>query len=181
MTLYSLITDLHLFGPYARKDSIEKTKNTILLGDIVEGANCKKSDVPRVEEKIRLLTLLFGDKYIYGNHEREGIKNNHYIENGIYFTHGDLESNYDKWMEYRFKKKGAGWFKRNIWSKIVNEFDELEREPKTNFLIEASHAAKIHGCHTYVCGHLHPKKLIDVTYGGVRIVIVPRGHTLINL
>lgn len=181
MTLYSLITDLHLFGPYARKDSIEKTKNTILIGDIVEGANCKKKDIPLVEKTIKELTEKFGEKYIYGNHEREGIKNNHYIENGIYFTHGDLESNYDKWMEYRFKPKGAGWFKRNIWSKIVNEFDELDREPKTDFLIAASNVAKKNGCKTYVAGHFHPKKLIDVTYNGVRIVIVPRGLTVINL
>lgn len=182
MTLYNIYTDLHLFGPYATKDKIEKLRNTILLGDIIDAANAKTKEVPAAKAKIKELTDLFGLKYVYGNHELEGVRNNKYIENGVYFTHGDLESNYDKWFVYRFKKAGAGWLKRNIWSRLVNEFeDEIERNPRTTFLIEAARAAKIHGCHTYVCGHLHPKKLVDVTYNGIRIVVLPRGLTVINL
>lgn len=163
--------------------TVAAASNVRLIGDIIDGANCKKSDVNKAIDLINILKLRHGDNYIFGNHERQGMPAPCYIklENAV-LAHGDLEANFQKWLEYRNKAMGASFFKRGV---IVNAIEAAEkiinRKPKEDFLNRAANIAKYHGVKTYVCGHFHPDEKIEVEHKGYRIIILPRGRNEIEL
>jgi len=182
---YKIYADCHLGSPIEIKPDglFDPSGNTILLGDIVDLANCENKMVEYYNNLRHQFIRIHKDNYIDGNHERiYSFTNNFVIKNNIIFAHGDLEANFEKWVKYRQKSHGAGWFKRKFIIPFIREAEEIiNRKPKEEFLLGAWNLAKLSKCTTYVCGHFHPKEKIDIFYRGVRIIIVPRGMTELEL
>lgn len=181
-----IYTDIHELATNAIKTDVLKVQaapNVRLIGDIIDGANCKKSEVSKAIDFMNILKARHGDNYIFGNHERQGMPAPCYIklENAV-LAHGDLEANFQKWLEYRNKAMGASFFKRGI---IVNAIEAAEkiihRTPKVEFLDNAAQIARYHGVKTYICGHFHPDSKIEVEHQGVKIIILPRGRNEIEI
>ena len=153
-----------------------------LIGDIVDMANCKKSEVSFYREIHDRLKARHGKRFIRGNHERMTILNEIIIGDTWVAAHGDMEANPEHWIKYRSKSHGAGFFKRNLVVPFIKEVEDvIERKPKLEFLERASKLAKLHGKQNYICGHFHPEKLIREFYDGVNIYIIPRGKTVLGL
>lgn len=178
-----VFADQHYFGPHALGGDLTKewTQNTILLGDIVDLANCRVKDIPAAITLCRRLYGIYGEKYIMGNHERNilGLDNNKfYIENGVYFTHG----HYELWGYYRaFNNErgnvGSGFLKRSfvyVADKLRNFVPFFLTGDKEKRILEVLQA---YGCHTYICGHAHVRKKVERQIGNKKIIIVPRGKT----
>lgn len=181
---YVLYADLHLGSPIEIKP--EKLfiagENKILLGDIVDLANCKKDTVQYYRELHDELIGIHGYQYIRGNHERLVIQNEIITRNGVLFAHGDLEANPERWAKYRKKSHGAGWFKRKFIVPFIREAEEIiDRKPKQDFLDRAAGLATVNYCHTYVCGHFHVDEVTIVNHKNIKIVLLPRGKTEIEL
>lgn len=165
---------------------VKDNSNTILLGDIVDLANCEKRNVDRLKLFLDWLVTSFKSRYVFGNHERMGLRNRNYYAqsetNKILFTHGDLEANYDRWKEYRLKPHGASWFKRNIVVPFIEKFESIhDRKLRDRFIRAAVKEAKDSGCNVYVAAHFHPKKIETIIYDNVKIIVVPRGRTELEL
>ncbi len=163
--------------------TVAAAPNVILAGDIIDGANCKKSEVAKAKELIRILKDRHGDNYIFGNHERQGTPSPNYLKIGnAVIAHGDLEANQDKWIDYRLKPMGASFFKRGI---IVNAIEAAEkvinRKLKEDFLKNASKVAKSLSASIYICGHFHVDEVVSQDYDGIRIVTLPRGRNEIEI
>lgn len=121
---FRVFTDAHLFSKYNDNKELYETirlapndGRTVLLGDIVDRACCKLSDLPEATRFMQMLVKRFGDAYVFGNHERSGINILVYIitlpdGRRAGFTHNDLLGDYDKWFKYRHKPAGASWLKR---------------------------------------------------------------------
>jgi hypothetical protein len=173
-----IYNDLHWFNKVGMND-VSVDDADLLLGDIIDMANVSKDQKEQARELyFRLAKHL--SKYVEGNHERVGVIVRWYEEDGYIFAHGDLESDPDRWVKYRDKPWGAGWFKRNILSRLISEFESIiDRKPKLQFLDNAAALAKLQKCHTYVCGHFHPKERITMMHDGIRIIILPRGRNVI--
>lgn len=183
MNLWTVANDCHIGSKYnddpTLKDKLLKLRNdgkTILNGDIGDLACCKNKDVDDVQLFVNHLKAIFGNRYIFGNHEREGLRDRYFVKDGIFFTHGDLDSNYDKWSKYRVKPKGAAWYKLPFIA-ILDGLDFFkDKRPLPKGFLEAAAAKAIdNGCHTYVCGHFHPVKMREYMVRGVRIVVLPAG------
>lgn len=194
MIAFDLYADTHVYSPIvtaANVTTIKAHENLILLGDIIDLANAAKKDVNEARELYHLLKLRHGKNYVDGNHERMTTKLTFVLKkdskgNLVLFTHGDLESNREKWTEYRQKEHGAGAFKRKVIIPFIREAEEIiERKPKKDFLDRAARLCKMNGAKTYVCGHFHVDKLMPVTheYEGetFQIILVPRGYTRLYL
>jgi len=183
-----LIADLHLFSENEISCSLTpRNHNQYLLGDIVDMANVSAKDLETAKAVLYKLMADFGPNFIPGNHERLTAINETRIiqtENGkIILAHGDFESwGEDKAMAYRRRPWGAKWFKRNI---LVRAIDDYEHHFKRNFSIDfrnrAGALALRNGCGTYICGHLHPKEMIDIVHNGIRLIVLKRGKTVLDL
>lgn len=186
---YTLVADTHLYSKYEVPGIRQKvldlpaSRETVLLGDVVDRTCCDKKNIEIATQKHKQLTNLHRDNYLDGNHESMQPRATCLTMNGILFTHGDDEANPTKWRKYREKHKlGAGIVKKLFIMPFVSLFNELVGgKPKAEFFERAASRTKFNRCHTYVCGHLHPKKLIDIKYDGVRIIVVPQGITEIEL
>lgn len=189
---YKLVADIHIGSKYEIEEEVVRevlglpaSKETILLGDIVDRTCCHKKDLVNVVKIQAHLMRLHRDNYTDGNHEANLPKAVGLTMNGILFTHGDDEANPTKWRKYRADHKlggGAGLFKRIAIMPFISLFNELVGgKPKEDFYKRAAFRAKANNCHTYVCGHFHPKKLIDIKYDGIRIIVVPQGITELEL
>ena len=186
MTKYKIFADTHIFSPIEimREETLAEPadRNTVFLGDIIDAANCKKSEVGFADDLMNVLMKRHRKNYISGNHSRLGMSGSIMTQDGVVFTHGDLQANYKKWSKYRSEPWGAGEFKRRFIIPFIREAELIiNRKPSEDFLKAASDVARMFCCHTYVCGHFHHKELINISYNGIRIVIVPRGITNIDL
>lgn len=184
---YRIFSDTHIGSKYNDNptllDQIDESdpSDTILLGDIVDLACCPKEKVNDLRQYQLQLLNKFNERYVSGNHCLL-ISNLKYIENGILFTHGDLISNFDKWWPYRKKSPGAGKLKL-LWVSLVDNMDWLKENmiPKESVFEKAADLAKNHDCNTIVMGHFHPSKVITRQYDDIKIIIVPKGLTEIEL
>lgn len=181
----SLIADTHLFAPNEMKvDFNGENQNEYLLGDIVDLANCKKKEVDKAYLEYKKLKDIYGRRFLCGNHERISVTNDLISpKDGVILAHGDFESwGHEKAFEYRSKPHGAGAFKRKFVVGMVEAFEKsVGRDLDQKFIEAAVKLAKDYGCHTYIAGHLHPKEMIDIIADGIRIIIVPRGKTEVEI
>lgn len=171
-------TDVHLFATNMLMTPASFTErlqaNDILIGDIVDLANCKRTDVTAALYTQKLLAGKY--RYLSGNHERSLPIGEVLVINKTLFTHGDFESNSSKWLAYRKKAKGAGFFKRGVVVNAIELVEKLNDRPtKLAFLDKAAARAVMYNCSTYVCGHFHPEEKQVITHKGIRIIILPRG------
>lgn len=162
-------------------------ENTLFLGDIVDGANCKKDEVLKYRVLLKTLQGRHSGNILVGNHERDGVMDEVVVkvtERGekIIFAHGDMQANPKKWAEYRMKPWGAGLFKRKVIIPFIREAEEIiNRKPKQEFLDRVIALCDRHNANTYVCGHFHVKETITLRHNGARIILLPRGCTVLDL
>jgi predicted phosphodiesterase len=184
--LLRIYSDLHLGSPIEikRKKLLEEfpRNNVLLLGDIVDLANCKKSETALYFKMLQDLTDEHRGNYIYGNHERMVPTDMYILGETFIAVHGDLQANPVKWKKYRSEPWGAGFFKRKFIIPFIHEAEEIiDRKPKADFLERAWEVARYHQKQIFICGHFHPDKTIDMMYKGIRIIIVPRGYTELDI
>jgi len=183
----NIVTDYHLGASNALgslKDFLDELKKYISLysiGDNFDFANMKKKHIEGYKIHYETLKKVF--VHIDGNHERVSKTNDTIKINGVLLAHGDFEFwGEEKAVAYRSEPQGAGLFKRAI---IVNAIESFERfrtaKIEEDFLNRASTLAKLNGCHTYICGHKHPDKRIETKYNGIRIIVLERGFSEVEV
>lgn len=176
----AVFTDIHKYAPNEipmREPGDGEA--VIYLGDIVDMAYCKEE---MWEVALKDISDYSRHTYIYGNHERAGNIERLAIMGKTLFAHGDMQSNPDKWGAYRQKPFGAGFFKRNIFAKIIEIAEKvIERPMKKEFLDRAAALAKEYGCVTYVCGHFHVRSIEMAIHRGIKIVVLPRGESRVYI
>jgi len=171
--------------------------NVYLIGDIVDMKNCKKKEVGLAKRYVNSLRMVYGKRYVSGNHEC-GFWNYMYIERdgipsitphptlatpeGIMYIHGDMILDLKKWTKARKRKPGASWWKRLSvgFGGFVRGLGG-EKKWSQSRLKKVSAYGKRYRCHTVVMGHMHPARVLDETYNGVRCIAVPRGRTELEL
>lgn len=189
---FSVWTDVHMYAPNSLFKTPEeflsrlnpKDPNEYMLGDVVDLANCKNKDVEEAGKARLRLKEVYGKRWIDGNHCRISRTNDLiFPKAGVVMAHGDFESwGAEKAIEYRSKPHGAGLFKRKLLVRAIEAYEKsVGRTLDQQFIENAVKLAKSHGCHTYVAGHLHPKEIIDIVADSIRIIIVPRGKTEIEI
>ena len=166
---------------------IDASETTFLTGDIVDFANAKNSELKNCENLFQHLRKKHGAKYIIGNHERKGTFDEfvvYILPDGrrVLLLHYDLQTNREKYLAYRQKSAGAGWFKRTFIIPFIHEYEEMtDRNLGDDFKNAVLKEALKYNCQIVIGGHRHPKELIREKYQGVDIYVVPRGKTEIYL
>jgi len=183
MKEFRIYSDLHKGHIYEIKPEIKFSKNTVFLGDNFDIGNVSRKNLDGLK-KLRLETIRkiksVGGIYISGNHS---LTTHHSAtRDGILFLHGDIIHYGEKNSKLRRSKKpGKGSFYRAAlwtWKKIKSgEHNNI----RNKYLEKAKDLAMKNKCHTICLGHFHPRKLIDISYKGIRIIIVPRGMTKIKI
>ena len=178
--LYTFVNDLHIFAPNELKIKGDQFNPQLpreyYIGDNLDLINCKKKDVPKVQELIDFLREKYGKRFITGNHEAQrDMDKLIIIKPGVAVMHGDLIFwGADKSERYRRKDHGAGFLKRGLW---VNALESLEagydRKISKEDLIRFDYLCEKYSVHTIIVGHLHPEKTITT--------ISPQGNKLIAL
>ena len=186
---YKIFSDLHKYSPIEidYKDMFSPQDNYVYLGDNIDLANCSRSDINKAKNDIEILKKAYGPRFCSGNHCLSNIAEK-FIgkakdDSLILFEHGDISLwGSKRSFKYRSKNPGAGWFKRTFLVRIthflrqftVNRLNKKAKERIYNI-------CKVWHCDTYVCGHKHPKELMDIRYKDIRIIVVPRGVTEIDV
>lgn len=180
-----VITDIHEFAPNETTLTHYNPQNPdeILIGDIVDRANCKKSDLDLADRRYEYLKEKYKDRYIDGNHCRKSIVNHVLVYENTVFAHGDFESWGDeKAIAYRSKPPCAGFFKRAFLVNAIELVEKIyDRPTREKFISRALNTARLHNCKKFVCGHFHPKDRIIIEREGVVIEILPRGRHLVDV
>lgn len=192
---FNVIADTHYFGADPVKEDFSQLlkkiddyfSKTIILGDFIDLKNCEKKKLHEAKSLFKLYKDSMGAKYLNGNHECQQDIDVPLVTLGIGFMHGDRIFNgfLGHIESRRHPLDGAGKFQRLLkgaFSKLRNVVewndDKLDRE---DVKYEISKIAKEYGLHTIVCGHCHPSHVIDRMVEGIRIIIVPRGITTLEL
>jgi UDP-2,3-diacylglucosamine pyrophosphatase LpxH len=179
-----ILSDIHLGSRGCRVDNLltflntEKFDRLILVGDILDIWLIKSFKYfPKKHEEVLKKILDISEEvpiiYIPGNHdemmrkyapfEMGNIKIvNEYIENGIYYVHGDRFDGIGK-LHFLSIIGTIGYdllitvdrvLNINISQKAKNSIKSAMKFI-TNFENAVSDHTKIVGCHTVVCGHIH--------------------------
>lgn len=186
MTKFIVACDLHIGSKYQDNPNavrdVYKLRNdgrTILNGDIVDRACCQKDMISILTDQMNVYVSRFGDFYIMGNHERNGIKFEPLILTTetmmrVGFAHGDLISNYAKWAKYRMKPPGASWLGLII-ADLFDDLDHLKamRPLPKEFLPNAVKYCKTYSLDYLVCGHFHCETERRYYVDGKVIIILP--------
>lgn len=181
---YSLYSDTHIYGV----DPIEMPgrwvnhmSEYIYLGDIYDYKNCPTTKLFYCKRDIEILSSYAGDKYVGGNHELKEVEKVRYIEDNILFTHGDyLLWGETKANKFRNKTPGASALKRKSLE-LLNELRPNNRLLTAGQKEIISQEAIKNNCHTIVIAHKHPSVIQMYKYNDIKIVVVPRGFTEVEL
>lgn len=188
LTPFRIANDLHIGSEYQDNPNalqelsqLKYDGSTILLGDIFDLACCKKSRVEELEYFLKKFVGIFGENYIMGNHERNGVSDFYSVLSYITqsgkryaFTHGDLISDFDKWSKYRKKPRGASFFQL-LFTKFLDDLDHLKaKRPLPKGFIERAYDYCVqNNVDGVVCGHFHPEEERRYYYQGKTIIILP--------
>jgi hypothetical protein len=178
-----IFTDAHEYGAHPMKLAWDYGMNSYSLGDNVDLSCCKPRDVIEATKRKIALQKLFSGRYVSGNHELDTRPINFLKVDDVLLTHGD----YIFWRKghadrYRKKMAGTGWF--HFWyTKVVfGWLLSLVSWPVSYMAREkAWRFAKSYGCHTVVCGHWHPTKVLRIKYKDITLIVLPRGMTEIDV
>ena len=180
---YSFVTDTHWFAPNAI-NTVFVEKNDILLGDIYDLRNCKKSKVPQILsliEQMRNYAL-----YLQDNHDAINgkVSDPQLIPNTKIAICGGSQIFWDedRLHDYTNKEFGAGFLKRQIWVRALMLASKFVSDKiSDNAMSRAVDIAKKLGASIVVCGHKHPNKILTRIHNGVTLYVLPRGKTVIDL
>ena len=190
MKEYTIFADYHIGHPFGIEPAFSFNENTVFLGDNFDVKNALKnklSEIVRLREKTINNCENSGGIYISGNHSLEPITNKSKliaIRNGILFTHGDIigfgskSANLYRTLFSPGKNKFF-WVILKGWRKLFPGTSSRFTKKQIKRMIEL---VKQNNCKTLVMGHFHTKNgVIDFVKNGIRIVVVPRGKTVIKL
>lgn len=184
---YDFWTDVHIGSPIELPfQPNPKNGNEYLLGDIFDMTNCAKKDVESLRARKVALEIAYEDRYIMGNHESSTTVNEQFIiqdgSNFIKLVHGDFESwGADKAIAYRRRPWGASWFKRKVIVPLIEDYEHnFDRNFSTAFRDRLALNAIADKCNIIICGHVHPRQIIDITHMGTRLIVLPRGKTTLS-
>jgi predicted phosphodiesterase len=176
----TIVTDLHVGNKKAEMPLPAKelllNPSTYLTGDIIDLARCEKNEL---DKYMKLATELHEGtckgRYLSGNHEGWHIPTNDIIIGNVLLTHGDLAVDSAKWSDYRNKElgRGSGFFQ---WV-IDKRYGHISKD-EARLLAEYS---KSRHCNVCISGHVHPKKIFDEMVDGVRVIVLPRGVTTLEV
>jgi predicted phosphodiesterase len=149
-------------------------------------SNVLKKHVDDAADLIDRLNRFYGLRYIKGNHELLPWENEfqRIVKQGrsIVFCHGHIplwgrEKSFD-WMD---REAGSGCVRRS-GSWLINKYrDVFGGDLSKKDLANLATFAKMHKCDYIILGHKHPNEVIDVTYRGIRIIVLPPGITKVRL
>lgn len=184
--------DNHWFSPIAIKETIdqvpidvrENRERLYFLGDNFDRANCKHSDLERLNRlKVQVESWLKDGHHIDGNHELEDLLNTPIIIGKVCMVHGDFESwGAERALRYRTKPAGSSMIKllfTKTWNAFYDQF--FNSKIKKDFLERSALTAKKHNCTTLIVAHKHPKSLMKTEFDGVKIIVLPRGRNIIDI
>ncbi len=187
MKEYTIFTDLHMYGAHDNLSiPFEYSENTAYLGDNIDSVNTKKSKLKEmvlVTKAHHLNVEKFNCVKVRSNHG--GILEirfpRYVIRDKILFCHGhSVLWSHERAREWEHKNiKGLGRF-AFAWRYAKNKMFPYQRGSKKKLKKLAAFAKEM-GCTTIVAGHIHPKKLIDVKVGLTRVVVAPRGKSVVEL
>lgn len=164
------------------KIPITNVSESIFIGDVVDLANVKKKEH---KQAMKVYDHLKSDSkgWIDGNHERLSTTDEVIQIDNIMLVHGDFAEWGDKRaIKYRSKKHTAGWFKRNLWVRALKNFEKLvKHKPKQKMIDRLVSQAKFRYCTTIICGHRHPRTTYDKMHDGVRVVVLKRGLSVVEV
>lgn len=186
--------DCHRFGPSPVNVKFEFGSNVFYIGDNHELKNIKKSKVNRRVGSYKQFLKVCKEtntNVLAGNHEVSpgtiycGVRTIVKEINGkkVLFVHGD----YPLWEEAKRNKwhnRHAGIGRFTLFGiKIKNTLrDHSGSKSLSNKKIDIfTSLAKEYGCDIVVFGHTHPKKTIDETHNGIRIINAAKGRNIINI
>lgn len=184
---FKFINDLHLYAPNSILDeSVFSPSNSreFYLGDNYDLANCKKSEVKEVQEKVTKLKRLYGGRFISGNHERQNDQDKFVlVTESVYTMHGDLIFwGGQKSQDYRSKPHGAGFLKRGVWVNALEAFENgYDRKVNDTDLSRFIDLAVKIDAKRIIVGHLHPSKQLDIECNGRLLTVLKRGVTELEL
>lgn len=186
MTVYRFITDLHLGTPIAitapadlLEASVEKIErlNLYYLGDNIDLKRCTPKDYPYYLTAITHIRRNFIDRFVSGNHELTTNAIYKVIDNHILITHGDFAMwGEEKSFAFRRMKPAQGY---GLISRVVELFRSGRVSNKDE--LRLSEFASSHNCDTLVCGHVHVKERFDEKVFGVRVIVLPRGLSEVEI
>lgn len=154
----------------------------LLNGDVHDLVNCTKSRVDFIRQAIKLTrnyVLSKGGWYNSGNHDGLYDKDiMSWVTQDVLSIHGDLAMwPYAKAMAFRQQTPGAGWFKRNVISRVIDKLRHLltvRPNKRLKAFIEKVKAAHP-SLRVVIISHSHPSSHVFFTHAGVNGVILMRG------
>jgi len=184
-----IMSDTHFYGPHTLdKKVLTEFKNSeikikISMGDIQDIKWTLKDEIKEATKEQTEFSLYCAKNGIIeleGNHDlKKGIL--FYVKDGVLYTHGHYVSWDQKTIDKKSKASRDGvssWKRKAFYAAVKSKpFGHLSKQE----IKKASELAKKHNCHTIVFGHVHPEKLIDIKYDGIRIINVPQGLTIIEV
>ena len=194
-----VVTDTHLYAPKATHDcldalvaDIEKTKKryeadkVYLSGDIIDLKNCPKHLIRQARADAHILSEKYN--YILGNHEGNLIKTNSISflasKGFCCITHlHRLFWDAEKWQRWESKEfSGIGPIKYAAMC-IADRFDEafLRNGSGVTPEIEKKFLAMYDSYQIVIGGHKHPEKKYDLNISSKRLIILPRGITILDV
>ena len=177
-----IYTDTHLYSPIYDGTKITNVSDSYFIGDNVDLVNVRKKDYQNAL-KTNQYFMDNAKGYIPGNHEAISLVNQIIKIGNVMLVHGDAEAwSKKRAINYRSKKHCAGWLKRNIWVRALKNFEKIGKHKPSKKMIDnlVSHA-RLRDCTTIIAGHKHPRETYDKLHDGVRVIVLKRGLTEIEV
>ena len=184
LSVVGFYTDIHEYAPNIINCPIIPGPNKVYVGDNIDLANVAKDQVGSAEKRLKGLAEKEWLLWKNGNHERQKDSDTlSKLTDAIGCMHGDgIFWDKKKSDKYRSKDHGAGFLKRKLW---VNALESLEngwdRAVSKSDLERFYQHCLSNGVNCIIVGHLHPKKLLNIKYKGMTLIVLPRGYTELDI
>ena len=193
MSIIKVFTDCHLFGPHEINVDWEDTafgEDCYDLGDNIDIRGCKPKDLNYAKKVHNIIIDTFWMRKVWGNHELDfcpdyaRVVNYLKINKNTLLTHGDfLFWGHEKASKYRQLKPASGSFLKRAWVWLV--FKQLAKifdvGVSKQFRDNCIYTAMLFNVEHIICSHIHPRKRIDLQFGRLRVTILPRGKSEVEI
>ncbi len=185
MHFLKIFNDVHEFGPHEIKVDWSFDQDSYYLGDNVELRYTKEEDLNEARMRLNKYKLLFGKRFLRGNHELNSIDApDHIVKDDILMLHGDqLHWSLERSKKYRTTIKQGSNFLHRLWVLLV--FGWLGKFigafVTKKFLFKAFSLMEAYNCKYLICGHLHPPKLVHYIKNGRHLIVLPRGKNQLTI
>lgn len=157
------------------------TPNDYYLGDNVDLVHCCEDEISTAMKAIRIIEKNWVRRGVAGNHELNKINMPDFLVVGdTLLTHGD-------WLFWKPEhvvayRAGTPAKSRLSHSGVVDFLRHLPQPVFNPSILERiKRYADMYGCKMVVCGHRHPRQLVETNYKGIQIAVLPRGRTEVEI